>query len=237
MRDIPAAVLRALGLVVDGEVAVVFAGHGGGEQLHRVVVLHTAVIVGLHLAGGIGEGGLRRALVLGRRREAGAHALGFVRPVQLCHQIGLVRFLRVLHLHQMRGMPRRLERVGHHQRDGLAAVENDVVVQRPERRARRCGHVLVEQIHAAHMRAILMGDDLQHAGDRACGRQVEADDGALRNTAADHHAIGQVRHRPFGGIACLAGDFCTSIDARHTSAGGAKAGASIGDRWRQLGIG
>lgn len=130
-----------------------------------------------------------------------------MRTVQVGHQVGVVWILQQLHFHQVRRMARRFEGLGNHQRDGLAAVQDLVVVQRTERRTGRRRHVLVEQVHAAHMRAVLVGDDLQHAGDCACCIQMEGNDLTLGNAAVDHHAIGQIRHRPFGGITCLSGDF------------------------------
>ena len=67
MRDVPAAVLRTLGLVVDRQMAVITVDNGAGVHFHRVVVLDAAVELQVHLDGRCLEGGRRVAGGPGRR--------------------------------------------------------------------------------------------------------------------------------------------------------------------------
>ena len=211
-RQIGLDVLCALGFVVDGDLAVAFPMHGGRVHLHRIVVMRPQLVGGA-MGDGRGEhGGVGVAARLGRN-EAGAF---FLRHEFVAHrhvQVGVVRRGFVFDRHQAGGVARGFQSFGHHQRHRLRAEGDLVVVQGAEWRAGWRHLVRVVHVEERQFRAVVVGDDVDHAGDVAGGRFVDGDDAALGDGAGDDPAIQHIGRKMFGRVARGAGDLVDAVDA------------------------
>ena len=83
--------------------------------------------------------------LVGRTTRFGA-ALSGMSVLTRDFEIGDVRVGLIMDADQRRREARNLQRLGHHQRDGLRAVNDPIIVKRPERRAVRRAVVLVAGI-------------------------------------------------------------------------------------------
>ena len=121
-------VLHALGLVIDRQLAAAVPHHGGGKQLHRVVMLGRDEILGLvaDIGRGIGLGGIAMRL-FGLLDHKGL--------IALLVEVGDEGLLLILDVNERGRVAGGFPFLRQHQRDRLAAEHDPVVVQRPERRA------------------------------------------------------------------------------------------------------
>ena len=130
--DIGLAVLRPLRLVVHDDALVAIPDDGGGVHLHRVVVLVGDAVFGFDAGGRRGHRLADIAARLGRaalaRSRLGRH-IGLLAPRI---ELGLVGFFLIGHADQRGGESRGRHVLGHHQRDGLAAPQHIIIVERPE---------------------------------------------------------------------------------------------------------
>ncbi len=193
--------------------AAAVADHRAGVHLHRVVVRDAGVVLGIDLDRRGVEGRIGVAFRLRCWRIAGLQRGRLVAVLQVGQQVRFVRRGLVLNLDQHRGVARQFEGLRHHQRDRLAAVVNLVVVQRPERRAGRGRHVLVEQPQRADLGTVLVRDHVNDPGHRQRLACIDRHDAAARNGAVDHHAVGEIRRGMLGRVAGVAGHLGNAVDA------------------------
>ena len=146
---------------------------------HRVGVVGRGVgVVDLH--GGLRERAFEVADAIRLRWLA-----GFVCGVFFRRQIECPPRTLVLHANQAAGGARLLQRVGHHQRNGLVIVFNVGAAQQG-------GGV---HLALAELARVLRGDHGQHAGRAPRGLDVHAADAALGNGGTQHVAHGGVWRR------------------------------------------
>ena len=211
--DIGLAVLHALRLVVDGELAVLAPDHRRRMRLHRVVELRRDRVFASdpHRRGT--EGGRRIASGLGRRGDAQAPLRRLVAVVPSPAEIRLVLGALVIDGHQRSGVARDVEALRHHECDRLAAILDLVAVERAKGLARRADHVLVAEAEPGRPRTVLMGEDLDYARNRFGGADVDRPDTPARDRAFDNVAMGQIGRRELGGIGGLACHLGRAVDA------------------------
>ena len=113
----------------------------------------------------------------------------------------------------MRCLARRLEGLGQHHRDDLAAMLDPVGAERHDRRADIAA--VAEQFGRLDRVAdIGVGQDVEHAGGGPAGAVVDPGDPAAGNRARREKGIGRVGERRVRGVVRLAGDFEAAVDAR-----------------------
>jgi hypothetical protein len=199
-------VLHALGLVVNRELAAAVPGHGGREQLHRIVMLHRDVVFGL-----MAPLGRRDRLVgLATCLRPPLHREGFI---ALSVQIRDVRRLFVFDAHQRRRKTCDLPFLGEDQRDRLSAEDDLVVVERPEGRAFRRHVIAIGALGAGQTRPIFMGQHVDHAVDPQRLAGVDARDAALGDGGGDHGTMRERGRVELGRVLGRSGDLCPSVDA------------------------
>ena len=99
------------------------------------------------------------------------------------------------------------EILGHDQSDRLAAIQDSVVQQRPERMAGRGDRILIGFVTARRQRPVLVRIDPHHARHGLGGGGVDANEPALGDRAGHDIADQQARDVILGGIFRCAGDF------------------------------
>ncbi len=172
-----------LHLVVDGVVAVRLDHDGRGVGLHRVMVLVGHPVLLAQLDGRLVEGSVRITPRLRRRLDAVA-LLG--RVVGLADQgvdVGPGRLRLVADLHHGGG-----HAGGRHR-------------------------VLVDLRVLGHVRTVLVGEHLDHAGHRFGRGGIDPRNRAPGDGAGDDVAVGEARRRELGGVLGEAGDLRGAVDA------------------------
>ena len=184
-------------------------------RLHRV--RDQAVVHQLQRGhvGGLGEGLLDRRLVLLHEAPVVAEVRG-----EVVMDLGRAILQRRLHVHHGRklgdldlqrlgGVARLGQRLGHHDRHGVADVAHLAVGQHRMLGLLHRRPVLVGDLPAAgqppHAGEVLRREDLEHAG-HGLGR-VEADplDAPVRHVRSHEHRVRLARHVDVVGVASLAG--------------------------------
>src|SRR6185295_16556316 len=89
--------------------------------------------------------------------------------------------------------------------------------ERSERRANRRSLVAIAASTSGQAPDVLMGEDLQHAGDRERAGHVDAADPPAGDLAGNHVAVDQMGHVVLRRVPGLAGDLGVAVDAAHWS--------------------
>ena len=179
-----------------------------GEQLDRIVVLGRRVIFGIHRHVGLRQRGRRIAdrfvmvalrdigaeLRLGARRiERGARRLGFKLGVDLVGRLA-----------------GRLISIGDDHRDDLSVMPD---ARRFERTDRASGLTARgEELDVVHAARVFVGEDVEHAGNRARLIQIERGDASLGDRARHQIGVSRIGDRKIRGIARFACHLEAAVD-------------------------
>ena len=210
-------VIDPLRLIVEGELVAV-PGGDGGVQLHRVVVL-VGVRVGLFdLHRGAVESLVRLAALVVGRLLGDAVGLHLVRREPLGRGVREIEDglrLVVGRADERGGVRGALERVGHHDGDGLAVVVHLIVLERLERAADLGVHQRLGLLRQHHLAGVAVRDDRQHAGGLLGRGGVDLRDPPLGDGAEDEDAVGHVLDLELGGVARAARHLEPAVHAAH----------------------
>jgi len=129
-----------------------------------------------------------------------------------------VRRRGVFERHEGRRVAGEFERLGDDQGNGLPAEMDLVVVEGPERRARRGDFIVVTAVEPGERRPVLVREDLDHPGELQDLSGVDRLDLSPSNGTRNDIPVEQVQNLGLGGVLRLAGDFGAAVDAAERSA-------------------
>ena len=117
--------------------------------------------------------------------------------------------------YQRSGETRRFPILGQHQRDRLSVEQDPVIVKRAIGRSLfRRDVVLVGVVAVGHRRPMLMGKDVDDAGDAQCLAGIDTADAPFRYGRPDDIALDEAGDVELAGIFGFAGDLGPAVDAR-----------------------
>ena len=140
---------------------------------------------------------------------------GFSRGVALGQagiEVRVVRLCVVGDSDQGCRIARDFRRVGHDQRNRLAAEVDFFVIERAQRRASGSGIVIVAAVEPGDVRPIEMRNDLHDAGHGQRGRSIYRAYAAFGDRTGEGEAVEQTVDRVLGGIAGLARHLRDAVD-------------------------
>jgi hypothetical protein len=112
----------------------------------------------------------------------------------------------VLHTQHGGAFRRGFERIGEHDGDRFAIVENSIVLQH----AHRAFHTA--SAFGLHARSICVGDNLDDARNGASRRLIDARDASLRDGGENQDAVYHAVRRHVARIVCRAGNLAHAVD-------------------------
>ena len=163
------------------------------------------------------QGLLGPAARLGGPEHTLSRLCGSEGDLALAVEVRDVRFFLVSYSHQRRRKARDLRLFGYDQRDRLAAEHDLVVVKRPKGRASLRRHlILMGAIGVRHLRSVLVGEHVDHAGDAARLARIDLQDAALGDAGSNDAAVGETWAKGEAGFVELSGVFRRAGDLRPT---------------------
>lgn len=120
-------VLRALGFVIHGQIAVAISYHCRGEQFHRIVMFTIHPVFGGNLVWRGCEGSVRIAARRRRHRLLRAGHWRHVAFVEIALKISLRTVGQIVYPHTARCISCRLVAVGNHKCHGLTVEKYAVI--------------------------------------------------------------------------------------------------------------
>ena len=180
-------------------------------RLHRVVRLHRR---GIGLLDAHFSATKRLVRIAPRHRRLALRHLLHRISVTLCAlEVELRPLLAVAHLHDVGRSRGVLECIGDDQRNRLAVVVHDVVLQERERAPR--GRLDRRLATLWQLRRVEVRDYEQHARRLLRPARIERDDGAFGDRALHDHGVRETRQLKLRRVARLAGDLERPIGAIH----------------------
>lgn len=193
--------------VVHGQLPVVRPVGGGGVRFHGVVVQGPDCVRDVDLYRGHGEGAVEVAAFADGRVSA-VHRLRCVQARVVLGEPDIVSDALVLDPDGLGSCPRRLERVGHHERHLPAPVRDPVVLEDCQDRV----------VGLSQFRGVLMGEDGVHAGQGERLAGMDRRDPAAYDGGGYGPGVQTAGRRVLGGVAGGAGDLVPALAADHGAA-------------------